>query len=783
MFNKRMYSIIFTTLFLIAGGVHADTIIIGSDADTYMRDDIVRGAEEFMDIRGAGYDFGGYLRFDLAAHNVLAVESATLTLITSGNASRNDRAVEGRFSLYGLNNVAGNTPQNWDETVLTEGNVGIEWTTNNGDPLVNVTDLDDDVEGITETIVEVGSYGDPGSTTITVTGDALVSFIQSRIDDNGLVTFIVRNDDGTDRGYGLATKENANEDFRPKLELTAKIGAKILADNPKPQQGAVDVPRDVILSWTPGVFADKHDVYLGTSFDDVNAAMPTVDPNSVYLGQIDPNFYPDSGTLRLEFDQRYYWRIDEVNAPPDTTTYTGKVWSFTTEPLAIAIPGDLITATADSNAPGQGPENTINGSGLDENDLHSTETSDMWLTAKDAPGPAWIKYEFDKPYQLHQMLVWNYNGVNILYIYGLKEITVEYSTDGTNWTQIESISEFPQAPGDDGYASDITVEFGGVAATYVRITANSNWDVYNLYNQYGLSEVRFTAIPASARGPSPDDQATDVSIDVTLGWRAGREAAEHNVYISADEQAVIDGTVPFDTVSQTSYGPLSLDLGSRYFWRVDEVNSAEATPIWQGSIWSFTTNEYLVVDDFESYNDIEEGAESNLVYMTWSDGGYGAINDPTNGSTIGYLTAPSMETDIVHGGNQSVPVTYDNTAANLSEVTVSPADLTIGSDWTVRSPEMLSLWFYGDPNNAPEQMYVKLNGVKVTYNADLTQEDWQQLTIDLTSFGIDLSNVTSLTIGFERTGTTGGSGMVFIDDIQLYTPVDDQAVLAAWQDE
>ncbi len=97
--------------------------------------------------------------------------------------------------------------------------------------------------------------------------------------------------------------------------------------------------------------------------------------------------------------------------------------------------------------------------------------------------------------------------------------------------------------------------------------------------------------------------------------------------------------------------------------------------------------------------------------------------------------------------------------------------IAIGSDWTVGSPEALVLWVYGDPNNPDtEQMYVKLNGAKVTYSADLTQEDWQQLTIDLTAFGIDLTNVTTLTIGFERTGTIGGSGMILLDDIQLYRP-------------
>ena len=196
------------------------TVDLGSDADTYMRDDTPRGDLGFMDIRGGNNDFAGYLRFDLSGLDIQALAKATLTLTVSGGASRNDTVVGGRFSLYGLNDVAGNTPQNWDELVLDENNVGLEWTTNNGDPLVNVTDLDDDVPGISETVTNAPEGGWAAGTTIVVTGEALVNFIQERIDGNGLVTFILKNDDSSDKGYGIATKENATEDYRPKLKLT-----------------------------------------------------------------------------------------------------------------------------------------------------------------------------------------------------------------------------------------------------------------------------------------------------------------------------------------------------------------------------------------------------------------------------------------------------------------------------------------------------------------------------------------------------------------------------------
>ena len=553
-----------------------------------------------------------------------------------------------------------------------------------------------------------------------------------------------------------------------RLELVVE-GKPLLASKPNPVNNQTDVSLDIILSWIPGENSDKHDVYLGNSYDDVNDATATEDPAGVYLGRFDPNFYPDTGALRLEFGRRYFWRVDEVSAPPDNTVLKGNIWSFRVEPYAVTIPGEDITATASSQSEGRGPEQTVNNSGLDANDLHSTRLDDMWITAEGETGPAWIQYEFDKVYKLNEMFVWNYNGASILYIFGIKDVTVEYSTDGTDWVQLSGVSEFAPAPGAGNYAANTVVPFGNVAAKYVRITAASNWSA-GMFNQYGLSEVRFTAIPVSAREPNPEQGAMNIAVDATLGWRAGREAQEHEVYISDDQQAVIDGTAYIDTVSQASYGPLSLDLGSDYYWRIDEVNNAETPASWQSNIWSFTTQQYLVVDGFESYNDIDEGQDgSNLVYLTWVDG---YDNPSINGSTIGYVSGASMETAIVHGGMQSVPVKYDNSATNISEVSANIADLSVGNDWTKGDARTLVLWFYGDPNNSTtEQIYVKINNTKVLYDGDpdnVAKRRWTQWDVDLASLGINLSNVTTLGIGFEKTGATGGSGTVLIDDIRLY---------------
>jgi len=563
---------------------------------------------------------------------------------------------------------------------------------------------------------------------------------------------------------GLTEAEVLKAMQGPSVELSA---------DPQPEDGAVDVPRDADLNWTPGEFANTHDVYFGMAFNAVSDAS-RANPLGVLAGQNQgANAYDPAA--RLDFGQTYYWRIDEVNAAPDYTVFKGDVWSFTVEPFAYPI--ENITATASSsNKADEGSENTVNGSGLDEDDLHSTESTAMWLSSGVDPNATWIQYEFDRIYKLYQMSVWNYNtSVEPLIGFGIKEAIIEYSVDGATWAMLGTTHEFARGPGAAGYAPNTTVDFGGVAAKYVKITANSNWG--GIVNQFGLSEVRFLSIPVLAREPSPISGATDVGVDATLSWRAGREAGRHDVYLSTDEQAVIDGTVPVAIVTEAGYAP-SLDLAGTYYWRIDEINDVETPTTWQGGIWSLSTQEYLVVDDFESYNDIEAGQEgSNLIYWTWVDG---FDNPTTNGSAIGYTVPfqPTMEAESVHGGDRSVPLTYDNSVANLSEVTVNTSDLAIGPDWTKGAPETLVLWFYGDAGNAvTEQMYVKVNNVKAVYDGDINnivRRRWTQWNIDLASLGISLSNVTSLTIGFERTGASGGTGKVLIDDIRLYrvaTPI------------
>ncbi|MHC4517829.1 MAG: sugar-binding protein [Planctomycetota bacterium] len=510
--------------------------------------------------------------------------------------------------------------------------------------------------------------------------------------------------------------------------------AKELARDPIPANEATDVPRDTDLSWSPGAYAVAHDVYVGTSFEDVNDGTTPVSEK-----QTETTY--DPGTL--DYGQTYYWRIDEVNGAPDNTVHKGTVWSFTVEPMGVPIENIVVT-TNTTNDGISVPEKTIDGSGLNENDEHSTLAPDMWLGIPSGADPAYIQYDFDKVYKLHELLVWNYNvQFELVLGFGFKDVTVEYTENGTDWTALGDV-QFAQATAKADYVANTTVALNGVAASGLRLTANSG---YGPMGQFGLSEVRILAIPAEAREPQPADGATDVSVGAMLAWRAGRDAVTHEVYFGTDPEALELAGSP----ATPSYDPGPMDLDAVYYWRVDETSDMT----WEGSLWSFATQEYLVVDDFESYDD-----EENRIYDTWLDG---YVND--TGSTVGYFEAPFAEQTIVNSGSQSMPVFYDNAGAATSE-----ADRDLGQDWSGNGIQSLTLFFYGDVANSAAQLYVKIDGTRIDYDGaavNITRPSWQLWSIDLSQAG-NVSNVGSLTIGIEDAGATG---LLLIDDIRLYPTI------------
>jgi len=488
------------------------------------------------------------------------------------------------------------------------------------------------------------------------------------------------------------------------------------ASTPLPLDGATDVLRDITLSWTAGAFAATHDVYFGTSFDDVDAASAD-DPMGVLLRQGQTDVTCDIDGL-LEFGTTYYWRVDEVNAAPDFTVFKGAVWSFTTEPFAYAVQ-DIIATTNAVSKDGQGPENTVNGSGLNENDEHSANQPEMWTAAAGDETP-YIQFEFDRLYKMHEMLVWNHNLAFEMFLgIGLKDVTIETSTDGVEWTVLGD-AVLAQAPGSPTYTPNSTVPLDGVAAKFVRLSINS---AYGTSGQIGLSEVRFLYLPVHAREPQPVDGAADVDVAATLSWRPGREAVTHELYLGADPNALD----MVGTSTEVGYDPGSLDFGATYYWQVVEVNEAEATPAWDSDLWSFSTMEYAQLDGFEDYDDDPDAGTT--IWQTWIDG----LDDADNGrSIVGYDKSPFAEQAIVYNGAQSMPLEYRN--ADSPYFSEAERTWATGQDWATGSPEVLRFYVRGSSfdlyERSADSFIVGAAGADIWGTADEFRFLYKQLTGD-----------------------------------------------------
>ena len=555
---------------------------------------------------------------------------------------------------------------------------------------------------------------------------------------------------GCDWIGGIDDVQIYNHGITPEeLAEILKGGDVELAKDPVPEDQATDVPANAVLTWTGGKYAATHDVYFGTAFEDVNNAS-RADAKGVLASQdqADTAFDPQGD---LAYGQTYFWRVDEVNAAPDGTIFKGVTWRFTAEPYGYPITG--ITATASSAQPGMGPENTINGSGLDAEDQHSTELTKMWMAT--GAQPTWIQYEFDRVYKVHELWVWNSNQlIEKLIGFGAKNVTVEYSTDGATWTALEGVPEFVQAPGTPACKADTVVDFGGVDAKFVKLTITKVW---GFAPQTGLSEVRFFYVPVQAFGPQPADGATGVAVDAALTWRPGRQAESHEVFFGADENAMtLTGTL-----TGLSYTPASLNLGTTYFWKVNEIG---ADGPYEGSVWSFTTQEFATVEDFESYND-----DDDRIYDSWVDG---LTDTAKGGSQVGYDVSPFAERRNIHGGKQSMPFMYKNDSSPF--YSEAEREFATAQNWTANGATSLTLW----TQDAPAGLYVTVQdsagkSATATKTSAGTAGQWTQWTIPFSDLaGVNMSKVKKLAIGVgnKAAPVKGTAGTVFVDDIGVGKP-------------
>ena len=520
------------------------------------------------------------------------------------------------------------------------------------------------------------------------------------------------------------------------------------AYNPIPADGAKFIESDIKLGWTSGFNTILHYVYLGENFDDVEAGTGGTSQGVAGL----PSFSPGA----LEPGKTYYWRIDEFDG---SETYKGDIWSFTTAGPGGGVRADYYKGMNFENFVLSRTDPQINFNWGDPGGPDPSVGDDNFSVRWTGE----VEAAFTETYTFYPKTD---DGVR-LWVDG--QLLVD------NWVDHSVIEDNGKIDliADNTYS--LVMEYyenGGSAVAELR------WSSPRTPKQ--LIPQAALALPVKASSPTPRSGSVDVKQTIVLSWGAGQDAASHEVYFGTDEDAVRNATKASPEFKGTkdlgneTYDPGTLEWTTTYYWRIDEINPANPDSPWMGSVWTFTTAGFAIVEDFEEYTDNDSAGEA--IWQHWIDG----FGIPDNGSQVGYLLPPYAEQTIVHGGSQSMPLLYVNEAG----VTNSETSLTLTAprDWTQAGVAELSLWSRGASSNAAEPLYVAISNTSgapaVVANDDpsaATIDNWVEWRIPLQAFadqGINLRNVDKIAIGLgsKAGAASGGTGTLFIDDIRLYRP-------------
>ena len=550
----------------------------------------------------------------------------------------------------------------------------------------------------------------------------------------------------------------------------------LTAWTPAPADGAEQVLLTPTLSWTPGQGAVGHHLYLGADFDAVSAGGAETD-----MGEMPGGATSYEVTTSLEMNTTYYWRVDGTNMAG--TVQAGEVWSFTTVSPGpggairqwwLGVTGtDVATLTGDARYPDdpdgeelvalmEGPIDWADDYGSRIYGwLYPQASGDytFWI-ASDDQGELWLSTDADPA-----------NAVLIAGVEGWVPSRDFYGTTGV--------------PGARQQSALITLQASQVY--YIEALMNEGAGGDNIAVAWQGPGVPFGVIgsdvvgptstyPLGAFAPSPADGAVDTIQSPTLSWLAGQGATQHAVYLGDDADAVANADTSTAGIFRgqqagTTYNAGPLEWGKTYYWRVDENSAAEP-----GKVWSFTTANFLKVEDFESYDDDIDGGTA--IFQTWIDG----VENGT-GSYVGYEVANNGtfgETTTVHGGGQSMPLDYNNVAAPYYSET--DRTFAVPEDWTVNGVNTLTLYIRGSAGNDPVPLYVVVEdsagrvGVAVHRDpAITTYTQWSRWEIPLIAFsdaGVNLAAVGKICIGLgdRAAPTPGGTGLIYVDDIQVTRP-------------
>ncbi len=546
----------------------------------------------------------------------------------------------------------------------------------------------------------------------------------------------------------------------------------------KPADGAAYIDPNTVLEWSSGLNAFEHDVYFGTDRAAVEAGT-----GGTKKATAQPTMTYEPGTLTRGVT--YYWRIDEVVSG---ARVTGDIWSFTVRPVPVKVDPNLVGWwKLDDEKSGM----AVDHSGWE---FYGELRGDVrWVEG--CYGDALQFDGDNDYVDLGCPLAWASGAAPRSMCAWAKTDSIDagwrwiaaYGSEGTDLAMFIGLNGadlYGGGYGDDLFIANfweadvwhhICLTYDGVTARLYAdgtevISAPKAWNLVlsrahigrqvNNYAEFWAGAIDDARIYNKALTPEEVKQAmrgdtllawnpqptTGAGVDIrdatTLSWSAGEKAAQHDVYLGTDKDSVKGATATspeyrgrqagtsFATAGLVAFG------GGQYFWRIDEVE-ADGTTVHKGSVWGFTVPDYLIVDEFENYTN----SSPFRVFQAWIDGwGFSpdeffpqGNNGNGTGAMVGYdpQFGDIMETGIVHGGRQSMPVEYNNVSdLHYSEIVRTWDD---PQDWTLNGVTDLSLWFRGNPiafADSGSMITMSASGNDIWNNADQFRFAWKRLAGD-----------------------------------------------------
>ncbi|MEJ2703456.1 MAG: hypothetical protein P8Z79_13535 [Sedimentisphaerales bacterium] len=571
-----------------------------------------------------------------------------------------------------------------------------------------------------------------------------------------------------------------------------------IAYDPDPADGAESVATNATLTWTPGFGAKLHTVYLGDDFDTIANAT-----GGIPLGA--PSYTPSS----LKAAKTYYWRVDEFDG---ANTYTGDVWSFTTQG-AIANPNpadgavDITqtpTLTWNAGAPAASHEIYL---GTDEDAVRNATAASPEYKGTQALGnesyePGTLAWETTYFWRVDEVNdtnpdspwkgpVWSFTTAGFAIVEDFESYTDDDVAGQAIWQHW--IDGFGVA--DNGsqvgyllppYAEQTIVHGGlqsmpliynntdGVTNSEAALTLTSTRD----WTVEGVTELSlwFHGLPASVGSFTEDPVGTyTITAEGADIWNAADEF--HYAFKTLSGAGTIDAQVLSvqNTDAWTKAGVMireTLEPGSNF----------AAVYITPGNGCRFQAR--ATTDGAATSDTSVATAEQMAITAPY----WIRLERSIGGAFRGYYSSDGVDWQSMSWNPQTIIMASDvyiglaltsHSAGNVCEATFTNVSTTgtVGAQWADQD--------IGIASNAADPLYVAVSNSSgspaVVANDDPTAatiDDWTEWRVPLQDFadqGINLGNVDKIAVGLgSKSGmpVVGGMGTVYVDDLRLYRPTE-----------